>query len=401
MKTNSQFQHICQSATIAISDRVLALKACGKRIIPLQVGDPDFSTPAEIVEAAISALREGQTHYGPSRGFLDLRTAISNKIAGRAGYLEVGKSQYDPESEILVSHGGVHAYYLALQSVIDPDDDVLIPDPSWATHTNMVKLLRGNAIPVPAPADNGFLPPMENWEKALTPKTRVIVINYPANPTGVYPNRIYIQQLLEFAHANHLWVVSDEVYDHLFFENNPVSVTEFPEFREQVILVNSLSKTYAMTGWRVGYLAAPAKVIENALIASQNSITCVAPFIQRAATFALTDAGVQEKTREMREAYLRRRDLVMRIYTEVKNSAIDVIPPMGAFYFFLDLRALRMSSTEMCEQILEESGVALVPGNEFGSQGKGFIRMTIAAAESDVEEGFRAIMAWTDKRRKR
>jgi aspartate/methionine/tyrosine aminotransferase len=173
-----------------------------------------------------------------------------------------------------------------------------------------------------------------------------------------------------------------------------------PEYRERVLLVNSLSKTYAMTGWRVGYLAAPGEVIENALKASQNSITCVAPFIQEAAAFALKDKAVQAQADEMRAGYARRRDLVMKLYAKYPDSPVKVIPPQGAFYFFLDMRALGMSSQEIFEQLLDQAGVGVVPGTAFGPGGEGFVRMTIAASDEDVSSGFTAIMDWAEKRGK-
>jgi aspartate/methionine/tyrosine aminotransferase len=369
---NTQFDFIRQSATVAMADRILALKASGHNIVGLQVGDPDFGTPPAVLDVAFKAMQDGLTHYGPSRGYLDLRTAVASKLTRDEGV------SYDPASEILITHGGIHAYYLAMQSVLNPGDDVLIPDPSWATHSNMAIMLRGNVIRVPAPADNGFIPHFDSWLKALTPKTRVIVLNYPSNPTGAYPTREYLQKLQDFA-AQHN------------------SAAAIDGAKERTLLVNSLSKSYAMTGWRVGYLAAPAYVIENALKAGQNSITCVAPFIQKAAAFALTDPAIQEVTANMRAAYGRRRDLVLRLSHELECEKLKVIPPQGAFYFFLDLRALKMSSVEMCEKILEEAGVGLVPGSAFGSEGEGFIRMTIAASDEDVEAGFRKIVEWAER----
>jgi aspartate aminotransferase len=394
MKLNTQFGHIHQSATVAIADRVLALRDSGKKIIPLQVGDPDFATPPAIMDAAIKAMREGFTHYAPSRGYLDLRRAIASKIAKNNDISPDGVLPYDPETEILVTHGGVHAYYLAMQSILNPGDEVMIPDPSWATHANMVKLLRCSVVRVPAPVENGFIPSIDAWESKLTNKTRAIVINYPANPTGVYPARDYLQKLSDFACAHDLWVVSDEVYDHLYYKEKPLSASVFPAANGHTILVNSFSKTYAMTGWRVGYLAAPSRVIDNALKAGQNSITCVAPFIQKAAHFALSDENVQTHVADMRIAYTKRREIVMRVVQEHGRSPVDVVPPMGAFYFFLDFRSLKMSSLDICEQILEEKGVGLIPGSAFGEQGEGFVRMTIAASNSDVEAGITAILDW-------
>lgn len=388
---NTQLDLIRQSATVAMADRILALKASGKSIIGLQMGDPDFGTHPAIVDAALKAMQDGLTHYGPSRGYADLRAAVANKLIRDEGVT------YDPASEILITHGGIHAYYLAMQSILTAGDDVLIPDPSWATHSNMVIMLRGNVIRVPAPADNGFIPHFDSWLKALTPKTRVIVLNYPSNPTGAYPSREYLQKLQDFAAKHDLWIVSDEVYGSLYYEERPTSAAAIDGAKQRTLLVNSLSKSYAMTGWRVGFLAAPQHVIENALKAGQNSITCVAPFIQKAAAFALTDPALQNIAAEMRTAYARRRELVLRLSHELEAEKIKVIPPQGAFYFFLDLRALKMPSVEMCERILDEMGVGLVPGSAFGEQGEGFIRMAIAASDEDVEAGFRKIVEWAEK----
>ncbi|KAA0272600.1 MAG: pyridoxal phosphate-dependent aminotransferase [Chloroflexi bacterium] len=391
MFLNTQFDLIRQSATVAMADRILALKAGGKNIIALQVGDPDFGTHPAIAEAALKAIQSGLTHYGPSRGFPELREAIAAKL------LRDENVAYDPASEILVTHGGIHAYYTGMQSILNPGDDVLIPDPSWATHSNMAIMLRGSVIRVPAPAENNFIPQFESWEKALTAKTRVIVLNYPSNPTGAYPSRKYLQKLQDFAKAHNLWIVSDEVYASIFYGEKPTSAAAFDGAKERTLLVNSLSKSYAMTGWRVGFLAATASVIDNALKAGQNSITCVAPFIQKAATFALTDPEIQQVAAMMRAGYTRRRESVLRIARELESDRVRVTPPQGAFYFFLDLRPLKMTSLEICERILEEAGVGLVPGSAFGNQGEGFARMCIAASDEDVENGFRKIVEWAEK----
>ena len=388
---NVQFDSIRQSATVAMADRILALKASGQNIIGLQVGDPDFGTPPAVMEVAMKAMSAGLTHYTSSRGNADLLAAVAKKLQRDEGV------SYDPASEILVTQGGIHAYYTGLQSILNPGDDVLVPDPSWATHSNMAIMLRGNVIRVPAPAENGFIPHFESWERALTAKTRVIVLNYPSNPTGAYPTREYLQRLQDFAKTHDLWIVSDEVYGSLYYGEKPTSAAALDGAKERTLLVNSLSKSYAMTGWRVGFLAAPAQVIDNALKAGQNSITCVAPFIQKAAAFALTNAENQKATAHMRAAYARRRELVLRLSHELESEKVLVTPPQGAFYFFLDFRPLKMTSLEICERILDEAGVGLVPGSAFGAQGEGFVRMTIAASDEDVEAGFRKIVEWAER----
>jgi len=222
------------------------------------------------------------------------------------------------------------------------------------------------------------------------------VLNYPSNPTGAYPTREYLQELQDFAAAHGLWVVSDEVYGSLYYGERPTSAAAVNGARSRTLIVNSLSKTYAMTGWRVGFLAGPARVIANALKAGQNSITCVAPFVQKAAAFALADPAIQVATATMRSAYARRRESVLRIARELGSAKVLVTPPQGAFYFFLDVRPLKRTSVEICERILEEAKVGLVPGSAFGDQGEGFLRMTIAASDQDVEAGFRKIVAWAE-----
>jgi aspartate/methionine/tyrosine aminotransferase len=388
---NAQFNSLRQSPTVAMADRVLALKADGRKIIGLQVGDPDFATPPGVLDVAVKAMQEGLTHYGPSKGYPELRRAAAHRLEQDNGV------SYDPEAELLITHGGVHGYYLAMQSILNPGDEVLVPDPSWGTHANMAVMLRGRVIRIPAPAENGFIPHFDSWERALTPKTRVIVLNYPSNPTGAYPTREYLQQLQDLAAKHRLWIVSDAVYENLYYGERPTSAAAFEGAKERTILVNSLSKTYAMTGWRVGYLAAPQAVIENALKAGQNSITCVAPFVQKAAAFALADPSVQQAAAGMRAAYARRRELVLRIAHELESEKVLVTPPQGAFYFFLDFRPLKLASLEICERILEEAGVGLVPGSAFGEQGEGFVRMTVAASDEDVEAGFRALIDWAEQ----
>jgi len=388
---NVQFDMIRQSATVAMADRILALKASGQKIIGLQVGDPDFATPPAVLDVAMKAMSDGWTHYTSSRGTPDLLASIAKKLQRDEGV------SYDPNSEILVTHGGIHAYYTAMQSILNPGDGVLVPDPSWATHANMAIMLRGTVTRVPAPAENGFIPYFEAWENALTPNTRVIVLNYPSNPTGAYPTREYLQRLQDFAKAHDLWIVSDEVYGSLYYGERPTSAAALENAEERTLLVNSLSKSYAMTGWRVGFLAAPKAVIDNALKAGQNSITCVAPFIQKAAAFALTDPENQKATENMRAAYAYRRELVLRIAHEMESEKVLVTPPQGAFYFFLDFRPLKRTSVEICERILEDVGVGLVPGSAFGAQGEGFVRMTIAASDEDVEAGFRKIVEWAER----
>lgn len=388
IKTNFNIDRIAQSPTIMMADKVGKLKAQGVPIIGLQTGDPDFKTHPNIIEVATKAFAAAKTHYGPSQGSFAVRTAIAEKLR-RQNHVVV-----DPETEVILTHGGIHAFYIGLQSVINAGDEYIIPDPTWGTHANMVTLLGGIPIRVDAKGEDGFIPTISAWESALTPRTKGIIINYPSNPTGAYPSKAYLEVLLAFCKTHDLWIISDEVYENLYYGDQPISAASLADGQDRVILINSLSKTHAMTGWRVGYLTAPARVISNALKVSQHSITCVAPFVQEAAAFALTDPEMERYSIEMRMAYRRRRQLVLDLSDRINSSNIGVTPPMGAFYYFLDARALGLSSVEISDRLLSEALVGVTAGSAFGKNGEGFIRMTIAANDNEIEQGFIKICEW-------
>ena len=389
--TNNNLEKIRQSPTVAMADKVHSLKSQGIPVIGLQTGDPDFGTHPAITQVALSMINAGKTHYGPSQGFIHVRKVISEKLKRDNGL------EYDPQSEIIVTHGGVHAFYIALQSIINPGDEFIIPDPTWATHANMATLLGGKAVRVNAPAENGFLPSLESWQAAISEKTRGIIINYPSNPTGMYPNADYLAGLVELCVHHNLVIISDEVYENLYYEEHPVSIASLPNARERTLVINSLSKTYAMTGWRVGYLCGPKELIQNALKASQHSITCVAPFIQEAAGFALGDTEMQQFAASMRSKYAERRDLVLRIAKGNPCAKMIVTAPKGAFYYFLDLRKVGMDDNLICDKLLMDAQVGTVAGSAFGTMGQGFIRMTIAASNEEITVGFGRMIEWVNQ----
>lgn len=386
--TNPLFDLISQSPTVAMADKVGRMKAEGIPVTGLQTGDPDFSTHPRILEVAIEALRLGKTHYGQSKGSLNVRKAISKKL------LDVNQIEADPDKEVLLTHGGIHAFYIGLKAILNPGDEFIVPDPTWATHKYMVKLLGGVPIPVDALPENGFLPTLKAWEKAISPRTRGIIINYPSNPTGAYPEEEYLKSLIALCRDRGLWVVSDEVYENLYYGERPVSAGSILDGKGRVLIINSLSKTYAMTGWRAGYLYAPEMVVSNAVKASQLSITCIAPFIQEAVAFTLTDPDVQLYTTHMREMYKARRQLVLDLSKQFSSSRIHISAPMGAFYYFLDMRTLGLSSDEITQRLLDEVKVGVTAGSAFGRNGEGYIRATIAASEKDIKEGFTKIYKW-------
>jgi aspartate aminotransferase len=377
-----------EAATVALADRVRSLQASGRKIFALQTGDPDFPTPAPIVDAASRAMRTGQTHYCNSRGLPALREALSQKL------LRANGVEYNPNSEILVTCGGVHAYYCALMAILNSGDEVMVPDPSWMTHVNLVGLVGGRAVRVPTTAEDNFLPTLSSWERMLSPRTVALVVNSPGNPTGAVASRKYLEELSEFAAYHDLYVISDEVYESILYDGREhTCFASLPQAKERCLLVNSFSKTYAMTGWRIGYLAAPEHVILQALKASQYSITNVAPFAQEGAIAALTDPAVTSTVRGMTTEYARRKDGVMQIWRE-SPGPIKLFVPQGAFYMFIDVRGLNRPSSEIAEALLTETGVALVPGSVYGKCGEGFLRMTLAAADETIAAGFRSLLSW-------
>ncbi len=385
---NYNLIQISESFTIALADRVRQLKREGVPVIGLQTGDPDFNTPQAIIDAAYEAMKAGATHYSNSRGLPALREAIAQRVQRMTG------AAYDPETEILITHGAIHAYHVGLAAIINPGDTVLIPDPSWQTHANMVRVLGGNAVRVAGSPETDFFPTMEAWEEALTENTVALVLNSPCNPTGMVANREYVAQLVAFAQEHDLYILADEVYDTLLYGVAHSSVASISGAKERTLLLNSFSKSYAMTGWRIGYLCAPQEIINNALKQSQHTITNVAEFTQRAALVALRDAAVQVEMAQMVEAYARRREQVLAIYDAFGETPLEIIEPQGAFYFFLDARKLGFSANEMAERILNEKQVCVVPGSAYGAAGEGFLRMTTAAADDDIAEGFRRILQW-------
>lgn len=391
---NHQLSAMSQSATVALADAIRAVKAEGRDVVELQTGDPGFQTPKPVIEACERAIKDGLTHYDNSRGLPELRTAIAAALHDASGV------DYDPGCEILVTCGGVHAYYCALQAILNPDDEVLVPDPSWMPHTNIVEMLGGRAVRVPSTSDLGFLPSMDAWENACHSRAVALVLNLPNNPTGAVADAGYLGRLLEFAEHRGLYVLSDEVYHALVFDGDQhVSPASVPFGKRRTLVINSFSKTYAMTGWRIGYLAGPAPVIEQALKASQHTITNVAPFVQKAALRALTHGGVAVEVERMRAEYEERRDLVLSELGSPQSTCVRVAPPRGGFYLFIDVRAIAADERVLVRRLLDEAGVAVVPGSVYGECGRGFIRLSLAGPSDALVEGARRIRRWLDSSR--
>ena len=374
------------SPTVAVSDRARQLRAAGHDVIDLGGGDPDFPTPPHIVEAAAAAMAAGDTHYVASPGIVELRRAIADKLRADNGVA------YDPD-EIIVTPGGKAAIYAAIVTLIDRGDEVLILDPGWVSYAPEVTLAEGVPVRVPLAAEEGFAITAERLRPHLTARTRALILSTPNNPTGRVATRAELEAVAAVARERDLLVLSDEIYEKLVYDDaRHLSIASLPGMRERTITLNGFSKAYAMTGWRLGYLAAPAPIVKQILKVHSHSVTCAASFSQRGAVAAL--AGPQEPIAAMVAAYDRRRHLV--------RDGLNAIPgvhcplPEGAFYAFPDIRGTGLSAAACAELLIERALVAVTPGQAFGAAGEGHIRLSFATSDellADAIERIGAVLA--------
>lgn len=361
MRISQRLGRVRPSATLAVSAKAMELKAQGRKIISLSVGEPDFGTPAHICEAAKAAIDAGFTRYTQEPGIPELRAAV-------AGYFAACYGVQAEAAATIVTNGGKQSLYNLLQCLLDPGDEVLIPTPYWVSYPAMVLLADGAPVEVPAPAARGFKVTPEDLDRACTARTRVLLFNSPSNPTGVHYTRAEQDALAEWAVARGVFVISDEIYDRLVYAPaEPASLAGWWQRRpESFAIVNGLAKTFAMTGWRVGFTLAHPDLVKAMCKLQGQSTSNVCSIAQKAALAALT--GPAECVAEMRLAFARRRDLAMEILGSWKRA---VCPrPDGAFYVFPDLSAYYggrfRDSAQACTLLLEEAGVAAVPGAAFG-----------------------------------
>jgi aspartate aminotransferase len=347
-------------------------------VIRLEVGEPDFPTPPHIVEAAHVAMLEGHTGYQPSAGLGPLREALATKVRERNGYAVAPQ-------QTVVTQGGVEAIYASLLTLTRPGDEVLLPDPAWPNFLLMARMLNLTAVTYPLEAEAGFLPTIETLEPLVSDRTSVIVVNSPSNPLGAVIDRARMTELVEFTERHGLWMVSDECYDEIDFDGTFVSPASISA--ERVVSVYSFSKTYAMTGWRIGYAVAPPDVAPSLAKGQEPLISCVNAPTQYAALAAVT--GPQYVVTEMRQAYRERRGAALAI---LKGTQLRAFTPQGAFYLWVDVSSMGMPSRPLAMRLLEERNVAVAPGSAFGERGEGFLRVSLASSIESITEGLRRLL---------
>jgi len=377
---------ITESATLAVDARAKALKAAGEPVIGFGAGEPDFPTPPHVVEAAVEAARDPKNHrYTPAAGLPELKDAIAAKT------LRDSKVVVSP-SQVLVTNGGKHAVYNTFEALLNPGDEVLLPAPYWTTYPEPIALAGGVSVVLPTDVESGFRVTVDQLEAARTEKTKALVFVSPSNPTGaVYPPE-EVRAIGEWALEHGIWVITDEIYEHLTFGDNVFTsiLAEVPGLADTCVILNGVAKTYAMTGWRVGWMIGPADLIKAATNLQSHSTSNVANVSQRAAIAALE--GGLDCVEEMREAFARRAVLIHRLLNGIPG--VTCMVPQGAFYAFPSMEGLfgrnfggvtPTTTSELCEVILDQAKVALVPGEAFDAPG--YVRISFAVSDADITEG--------------
>ena len=383
-----------------LSERVRAVPPSGIRkffdviatmpdVISLGVGEPDFTTPPQIIEEGVRSLRAGRTHYTSNYGTLELRRALASHLERLYGVA------YNPESEICVTVGASEAVAATMAALVDPGDEVILHEPCYVAYLPSIIFNGGKPVLVSTTAASGFALEPEQVEAAITPGTKVLFLGYPCNPTGAVLDEAKLRALAEIAQRHDLLVVSDEIYDRLVYGGHRhVPIASLDGMRERTVLIGGFSKAYAMTGWRVGYVCAPKELLEGIVKVHQYEIMSAPTTAQDAALVALT--GAEHDVQRMTAEYDRRRRMFVAGLNEI---GLPTVEPLGAFYAFPSIRPTGLTSEEFSERLLFEHKVAVVPGNAFGPSGEGHVRATLATSYEDLEEALVRIRRFVDSLR--
>lgn len=355
-------------------------------VVKLTVGEPNFDTPQYIKDAAKRAIDEGYTHYSPNAGLPELREAIAKE------YLKYSRD-YTLEN-VMITVGGMEAITMCLIATVNPGDEVIIPDPCFPNYVGQVMVAGAKPVSVPVYEENDFSIKAEDIEKAITPKTKAILLNSPSNPLGSVITKEEIIKIAELVKKYDLIVYSDEVYDKIIFDDfEYFSIAQIPEVRDQVLVINSFSKSHAMTGWRIGYIVGHKDIISAMPKLQEGIVSCVSTFTQRAALEALQ--GSQDEVKKMHSDYLRRRDILIDGLNSIPGITCKKSP--GSFYAFANIKALGVSSEQFAEDLVKHARVVVVPGSAFGSMGEGYFRTVFANSDENLKEAVRRIDEYVRK----
>lgn len=369
------------SATVQVMNKARALKQQGVDVMDLGGGDPDFDTPEHIQQAALESMKSGFTHYVASSGIPQLRKAIAKKLATENGV------EVDPDKGIIVTPGGKMALYASIITLLNEGDEVILPEPAWVSYRPIIQLAGGVTVPINLTAENGFSITAQMLNEKITPKTKLIIINSPSNPTGKVLTRRELETVAAAARAHDLYVISDEIYEKIIFDSREhISIASMPGMAERTLVLNGHSKPYAMTGWRLGYVAGPVAVIKEIGKIQEQAVTCAPSFVQVGGVAALE--GPQEPVVKMTAEYERRRNFFVDMLNDIPH--VSCFKPEGAFYAFPKFD-LGLDSIQVADMLLEKARVAGTPGSAFGEIGNGHVRFSFATAPEVLETAARRI----------
>lgn len=372
----ARMQTIGTESAFEVAARARALEAQGRSIVHLQIGEPDFDTPANVREAAKRALDEGATHYAPFAGIPALRAAIAADVTARKGF------PADP-SQVFVTVGGKGVMVYAILGLVDPGDEVIVPDPGYPIYESLTRFVGATPVPIPIRMANDFRLDVDELESLITPRTRMVVINSPANPTGGVLTRHDLERIAELANRHDLWVLDDEIYARILYDGaEHVSIASLPGMAERTVVLDGFSKTYAMTGWRLGYAVVPTSLIPTYSQLVINTISCAPTFAQVGAVEALT--GPQDAVDAMVVEFKARRDLIVDGLNAIPG--IRCAKPVGAFYVFPEVSGTGVSGSVMADRLLHEAGVCVLAGTAFGGIGTDHIRVSYANSRENLTE---------------
>ena len=371
----SRMQRLGTETAFEVLVRARALEAQGRDVVHLEIGEPDFDTPENIVEAGARALREGWTHYGPAAGLPDLREAIASYVNGSRG------TSYTPD-QVVVTPGGKPVMFFVMLALLERGHEAIYPDPGFPIYGSMIDFSGAKGVPIPLREENDFRLDIDELASLMSDRTRLLILNSPANPTGGVLEREDLAAIAELAVKHDVIVLSDEIYSELLYEGEHVSIATMPGMAERTIILDGFSKTYAMTGWRLGYGLFPGDLAAPISKLMVNSVSCTSMAVQRAGLEALT--GPQDKVAEFRVVFRRRRDLIVNGLNEIEG--ISCVLPKGAFYAFPNITGTGRSSKEFADLLLEEHGVAALAGTSFGAAGEGYLRLSYATSEANIEK---------------
>jgi aspartate/methionine/tyrosine aminotransferase len=352
-----------------------ALERQGREILHFEIGEPDFDTPENIKEAAIKALRDGYTHYCPAPGIPQLREAIAEHIANTR------KIPVSPE-EVIVTPGAKPIMFYGILACVDPGDEVIYPNPGFPIYESVINFVGARPVPVPLLEERGFSFDMDIFEKSITSKTRMIILNSPQNPTGGMLLESDLKRIAEVAKERNIWILSDEIYDQMLYKGQFVSITTLADVKDQTIILNGFSKTYAMTGWRMGYGVMPEELAKHVTRLIINCNSCTATFQQVASVEALK--GPQDAVAKMVAEFKQRRDLIVSGLNQIPGISCQV--PQGAFYVFPNIKGFQKPASQISDYLLDKAGIAVLSGTAFGKYGEGYLRFSYANSQENIKK---------------